>query len=44
MKKPYFPPTLLTTGCVVSDTRNSASGQIEPVGFLKKAGSVGFNL
>jgi hypothetical protein len=44
MKKPYDPPTLVTAGCVVSDTRNSTTGQIEPVGFLKKAGSVGFNL
>ncbi len=44
MKKPYASPAILTNGNVVSDTRDSTSGQIENVGFLKNAGSVGFNL
>lgn len=44
MKKPYTSPVIVTNGNVVTDTRNSVSGNIEPVGFLRNSGSVGFNL
>jgi hypothetical protein len=44
MKKTYAAPAILMNGSVVHETRNQISGPLEPVGFQKKAGSIGFNL
>jgi hypothetical protein len=44
MKKTYEAPAMITIGSVVEETRDDVSGMIEPSGFQKAAGSVGFNL
>jgi hypothetical protein len=44
MKQTYTTPVINASGSVVETTRNSTQGLIEPAGFQKRSGAVGFNL
>lgn len=44
MKKTYDTPAIIMNGNVVRETRDDGGGPLEPAGFCKQAGTIGFNL
>jgi hypothetical protein len=44
MKKTYLAPAVQMSGDVVHETKNFVGGRVEPAGFQKIEGSIGFNL
>lgn len=44
MKKTYTAPAVVLNGSVVRETMSATSGGLEPDGFNKGAGNIGFNL
>lgn len=44
MKKTYLAPAVQMNGNVVRETRIASGGLVEPSGFQKVEGSIGFNL